>query len=117
MFTISHKVFVGVCVLVGLVSAVFAALTTMMVDPTLAYFGWATVAGLVLASGWGVCALVRNQLSAFTMAATMAFAASVLFQLVTSFYAIVHLMSPEIFIFIVTGGLLSFGIEFVVGRK
>jgi hypothetical protein len=110
--TIGNKIFVGFCVLIGLLSALFAFFTTEISDPSLAVFGYTVAAGLALASGWGVCSLVRNKLQPFTSMATVAFAGSLVFQMATSLDAIVHFQNPEFIIFFVTAILLAAGITF-----
>jgi hypothetical protein len=114
MTSFGNKVFVGLCILVGLLSALFTALTGYMSGSDDVFRLMAFIAvGFVAASGWGVCALVRNNVGKFTMAATLAFAASFIFQLLNFSDAIFKMENPEVSIFTVTTILLIAGLSMV----
>lgn len=118
MNTFGNKLYVGLCIVIGLLSSFLAFYTaSLMGDVELVRFGYGVALGLVLASGWGACSLFRGKFGPFTTASTFAFGGSVLFQLVTSFSDIIHFTNPEISIFVVTVAMLVAGITYCVKAK
>lgn len=115
MTALSNRVYAVLCVSIGLLSAVFSVLTGYLSgDPNFLHVSMVIGVLFVLASGWGVCALVRNSLTKFMVASTLAFAASLVFQLWNFGDSILHLENPETTIFGVTCAMLIAGLTLIL---